>query len=188
MRILLIALLIAAAFAPPLLGQIRAQPRAGATPPWSKGIIAISPESYYHAIECGKQGGDDPPCVFWDTGLCRNDDFAIAMYTPYKQVAYEVWQAVRKKQAAPQPNYQAAQRQRVTIGISPVKGSTNALTNLILRRGSKPVAPVDGSLASARWTFDYTALAATSSVTFEMIGKARTITCLVDPKTLASFR
>ena len=120
---------------------------------------AISPKSYYHAIECGKQGGDDPPCVFWDSGLCKNDDFAIAMYTPYKQVAYEVWQAVRKKQPAPQPNYQAAQRQRVTIGITPVKGSTNVLTNLILRRGGKPVAPVDGSVASARWTFDYPAFA-----------------------------
>ncbi len=54
-----------------------------------------------------------------------------------------MWQAVRKKQPAPQPNYQAAQRQRVTIGITPVKGSANALTNLILRRGGKPVAPVD---------------------------------------------
>jgi hypothetical protein len=188
MRILPIALLIAAAFAPPVLAQIRAQPRAGAAPPWSKGIVALSPESYYHAIECGKQGGDDPPCVFWDTGLCRNDDFAVAMYTPYKQVAFEVWQAVRKKQAPPQPNYQAAQRQRVTIGITPVKGSTNALTNLIIRRAGKPVTPVDGSLASARWTYDYPAFAATSSVTLEMIGKARTISCTIDQKTLASFR
>ena len=84
---------------------MRAQPRANAQPPWSKGIAALGPESYYHAIECGKQGGDDPPCVFWDSGLCKNDDFAMAMYTPYKQVAYEVWQAVRKKQAPPQPNY-----------------------------------------------------------------------------------
>jgi hypothetical protein len=188
MRILLIALLMFAAFAPPLLAQVRAQPRTGATPPWSKGITAISPESYYHAIECGKQGGDDPPCVFWDTGLCKNDDFVLAMYTPYKQVAYEVWQAVRKKQAPPQPNYQAAQRQRVTIGITPVKGSSNALTNLILRRGGKPVAAVDGSVASARWTFDYAALAATSSVTLEIIGKARTVSCTIDQKTLASFR
>ena len=79
-----------AALASPVVAQIKAQPRTGATPPWSKGIAAIGPESYYHAIECGKQGGDDPPCVFWDSGLCRNDDFAIAMYTPYKQVAYEV--------------------------------------------------------------------------------------------------
>jgi hypothetical protein len=188
MRIFSITLLIAAALAAPAAAQVRAQPRAGAVPPWNKGITPISPESYYHAIECGKQGGDDPPCVFWDNGLCKNGDFAIAMYTPYKQVAYEVWQAVRKKQPAPQPNYQAAQRQRVTIGITPVKGSTNALTNLILRRGGKPVAPVDGSVASARWTFDYPAFAPTSGLTLEMIGKTRTTSCVMDEKTLASFR
>jgi hypothetical protein len=188
MRTILISLILAATLAAPAAAQIKAQPRANATPLWGKGIIAITPESYYHAIECGKQGGDDPPCVFWDSGLCRNDDFAIAMYTPYKQVAYEVWQAVRKKQPAPQPNYQAAQRQRVTIGITPVKGSTNVLTNLILRRGGKPVAPVDGSVASARWTFDYPALAPTGGVTLEMVGKAKTISCVIDEKTLASFR
>jgi hypothetical protein len=188
MRILSITLIIAAAFAPPVAAQIKAQPRAGAVPPWTKGITPISPESYYHAIECGKQGGDDPPCVFWDSGFCKNDDFLIAMYTPYKQVAYEVWQAVRKKQPAPQPNYQAAQRQRVTIGITLVKGSTNGLTNLILRRGGTPIAPVDGSVASARWTFDYAALAPSGSVTFEMVGKTRTVSCEIDQKTLASFR
>ena len=188
MRTLLIAFLAATALSTPAAAQVRAQPRANAQPPWSKGIAALSPESYYHAIECGKQGGDDPPCVFWDSGLCQNDDFAIAMYTPYKQVAYEVWQAVRKKQAPPQPNYQAAQRQRVTIGITPVKGSTNGLTNLILRRGGKPVTPVDGSVASARWTFDYPAFAPTGSVTLELVGKARTVSCVIDGKTLASFR
>jgi len=188
MRTVLISFLFAAALAAPAAAQVRAQPRAGAVPPWNKGITPIGPESYYHAIECGKQGGDDPPCVFWDSGLCRNDDFAIAMYTPYKQVAYEVWQAVRKKQPAPQPNYQAAQRQRVTIGITPVKGSTNALTNLILRRGGKPVAPVDGSVASARWTFDYPAFSPTTSVTLEIVGKVRTVSCEIDQKTLGSFR
>lgn len=188
MRILSLSLLIAAALASPVAAQIKAQPRANATPPWGKGITAISPESYYAAIECGKQGGDDPPCVFWDTGLCRNDDFVLAMYTPYKQVAYEVWLAVRKKQPAPQPNYQAAQRQRVTIGVTPAKGSSNVLTNLILRRGGKPVAPVDGSIASARWTFDYPAFAPSGSVRLEMVGKTRTVTCEMDPQTLASFR
>ncbi|MCX6550588.1 MAG: hypothetical protein NTY02_06230, partial [Acidobacteria bacterium] len=44
--------------------QITAVARPGATPAWNKGMLPISAESYYHAIECGKQGGDDPPCVF----------------------------------------------------------------------------------------------------------------------------
>jgi hypothetical protein len=50
------------------------------------------------------------------------------------------------------------------------------------------VTPVDGSVASARWTFDYAALAPAGSVTLEMVGKARTISCTIDQATLASFR
>src|SRR2546427_8238186 len=57
--------------------QITAQARPAPTPPWTKGILPISPESYYNAIKCGKQGGADPPCVFWDTGLCKNQEFAL---------------------------------------------------------------------------------------------------------------
>ena len=84
-----------------VLAQIKAVVRPAPKPAWNKGILPISPESYYNAIECGKQGGDDPPCVFWDTGLCPTEDFTLAWYTPYKQVAYEVWLAVRKKQPPP---------------------------------------------------------------------------------------
>ena len=29
--------------------------------------------------------------MFWDTGLCKNADFELTMYTPYKMVSYEVW-------------------------------------------------------------------------------------------------
>ena len=128
-------------WAAPSEAQITAVARPGATPPWDKGMIPINAESYYHAIECGKQGGEDPPCVFWDTGLCKNDDFTLAFYSAYKQVAYEVWTAVRKKQPAPQPSYQAAQRTRVTIGVTPVPGSKNAFTDLVLKRGGKAVPP-----------------------------------------------
>src|SRR6478609_3265532 len=93
--------------ATPAAAEITAQARSAPTPPWNKGILPISPESYYNAIACGKQGGADPPCVFWDTGLCKNDDFTLAMYTPYKQVAHEVWTAVKNKQPAPTPSYPA---------------------------------------------------------------------------------
>ena len=54
--------------------------------------------------------------MFYDTGLCKNDDFALALYTPYKSVAYEVWRVVRQKQPAPQPNYVQAQQTRITVG------------------------------------------------------------------------
>ena len=61
------------AFAPPAQAQIVAQPPSGPlTPPWDKGIQPISRDSYYNAVACGKQGGANPPCVFWYTGLCSS--------------------------------------------------------------------------------------------------------------------
>jgi hypothetical protein len=179
---------LAGAWSTAAAAQVIATARQGATPPWAKGIQPITPESYYHAIECGKQGGDDPPCVFWDTGLCENDDFTLTAYTAYKQVAYEVWGAVRQGQPAPQPNYQAAQRTRVTIGVTAVPGSDNVLTDLVLKRGGSPVAPVDRYVSGGRFTFDYPAWAPTSAVTLDVVGEARTISCVIDPSVLQQFR
>jgi hypothetical protein len=189
--LLVLAVLACATFWPVLaLAQIKATARPGATPAWNKGLRPISAESYYNAIECGKQGGDDPPCVFWDTGLCKNDDFTLAFYSGYKQVAYEVWVAVRKKQPAPQPSYQSAQRTRVTIGVTPVKGSKNLFTDLVLTRGGKSVQPVDRAVAGGggRFTFDYPAWAPSRSVTLEIVGKTRTISCVIPPEVLKQFR
>ena len=172
------------------VAQVTAIARPGAVPAWSKGMRPIDSESYYHAIECGKQGGDDPACVFWDTGLCKNDDFALAVYSAYKQVAYEVWTAVRKKKPAPQPSYQAAQRTRVTIGVSPVAGSKNALTDFVVKRGGKPVQPAVRTVSggTGNVTFDYAAFAPTATVILEMIGKTRTISCAISPEVLRQFR
>ena len=174
----------------PSAAQIKAVARPGAIPAWDKGMIAITSESYYHAIECGKQGGDDPACVFWDTGLCKNDDFTLTFYSGYKQVAYEVWTAVRKKKPAPQPSYQAAQRTRVTIAVAPAPGSKNTLTDFAVKRGGKPVQPAVRTLSggAGSFTFDYPAWAPTASVTLDMIGKTRTISCVVPPAVLRQFR
>src|SRR5581483_10941737 len=79
-------------------------------PPWSAGIQPINRDSYWNAIACGKQGGQRPLCVFYDAVLCANDDYTLAMFTPYKLVAYEVWRAVRQKQEPPTPSYAEAQR------------------------------------------------------------------------------
>jgi len=81
-RAVALAALMALSLPVSALAQIKAQARSAPTPQWEKGILPISPESYYHAIECGKQGGQDPPCVFWDTGLCKNEDFTLALFTP----------------------------------------------------------------------------------------------------------
>ena len=187
-----LAALVACVLLVPALShaQIKAVARPGATPAWNKGLRPITPESYYHAIECGKQGGDDPACVFWDTGICQNDDFTLAFYSAYKEVAYQVWAAVRKKQPAPQPNYQSAQRTRVTVGVSGVRGSKNTFTNLVLARGGKAVPPVDRSVSggSGRFTFDYAAWAPTSTVTLELVGKTKTLACVIPPSVLRQFR
>jgi len=174
----------------PVSAQIKAQARSAPTPPWDKGIIPIGQESYWNAVECGKQGGQDPPCVFWDTGLCKNEDFTIAMYTPYKAVAYEVWAAVRQKKEAPTPNYQRAQQTRITVGITPVRGSKNPLKAFVLKRAGKPVEPVSKAVATgdARYTFDYEAFAATSSLSFDLVGETKTISCSIDQSVLKQFR
>ena len=179
--------LLAAAPAP---AQITAQARSAPTPSWTKGIVPINPESYYNAIECGKQPGGDPPCVFWDTGLCKNPDFALAMYTPYKMVAYEVWRVVRQKQPAPTPNYAEAQRTNVTVGVTPVRSSKNAFSDLVLKRAGKPVPPLARSLADGggRYTFTPAAFAATSGITLDLVGKTGTLSCQIDQAVLAQFR
>jgi hypothetical protein len=167
--------------------QVKAQLPADTKPPWSKGILPITPESYYQAIECGKQGGN-PACVFWDTGLCKNADFELAMYTPYKSVAYEVWRVVSQKQPPPQPNYAEAQRTRVTVGVTRARGARNVLTDLVLTRGGKAIAPTARELSLGRFTFDFPAFAPTAAVTLDLVGKDRTISCAIDAATLRAMR
>ena len=190
MRPFLISFVFLTLTSGPAFAQIKAQARSAPTPPWDKGIVPIGQESYWNAVECGKQGGQDPPCVFWDTGLCKNDDFTIAMYTAYKAVAYEVWAAVRQKKEAPTPNYQRAQQTRITVGITPVRGSKNPLKEFVLKRAGKPVAPVSKAVATgdARYTFDYPAFAATANITFDMVGETKTISCAIDQSVLKQFR
>ncbi len=170
--------------------QVKAQARAGATPPWTKGILPISAESYWHAVECGKLGGENPACVFWDTGLCKNEDFTLAMYTPYKSVAYEVWRVVRQMQPAPTPSFQEAQRTRVTVGVTGERGSKNPIASVAVRRGGKTLQPATTTLEAngGRFTFDYPAFAATGSLTLDLVGKTKTISCAIDQTTLAQFR
>lgn len=169
--------------------QIKAQVRP-ATPAWNKGLQPIGAESYYNAIECGKQGGSNPACVFWDTDMCKNDDFTLAWYSAYKQVAYEVWTAVQKKQPAPQPSYSSAQRTRITIGITPAKGSKNALKDFQVKRAGKPAAAIERSLAGGggRFGFDYPAFAPTTAVTLELVGQERTVSCTISPAVLRQLR
>src|SRR6266436_4782066 len=174
-----------------LLIQITAQPpRAPIAPAWDQGIQPISRDSYYNAIECGKRGGANPPCVFYDTGLCKNNDFALALFTPYKMVAYEVWQALRKKQEPPMPSYAEAQRTRITLGVTPVAASKNPITGVSITRGGKIVKPVTQSLEAGggKFIFELSAFAPTEGITLELAGRVRTLRCAVPQPVLTLFR
>ena len=183
-------LALAALQAPAVLAQIRAQVPANITPPWNKGIQPISRESYWNAVECGKQGGARPACVFYDADLCKNEDFVLALYTPYKKVAYEVWLAVSKKREPPTPSYAEAQRTRVVLGVTPLRRSENPITAVVIKRGGSVVQPASQMLDAGGGTFifDFAAFAPTANITIELAGRAGTRTCLIDRSTLGRFR
>jgi hypothetical protein len=174
-----------------LTAQLVAQPPSPpGVPAWDKGIQPISRDSYYNAIECGKKGGANPTCVFWDTGLCKNDDFTLAMYTPYKMVAYQVWQAVRNKQEPPMPSYAEAQRTRVTVGVTPAAGSKNAIATVTVKRGAAAVKPVAQSMegTGGKFTFELSAFAPTGDLVLELAGRTHTQSCRIPQAVLGLFR
>jgi hypothetical protein len=174
----------------PVFAQVKASVPAGITPAWTKGIQPISRESYWNAVECGKQKSPRPACVFYDADLCKNADFTLALYTPYKKVAYEVWQAVSQEKEPPTPSYGEAQRTRVVLGVKAARTSQNPITALNVKRGGKTVAPISQTLDGGGGTFifDFGAFAPTGSVTLEFVGKASTVTCTMTQAVLARLR
>ena len=176
---------------PALHAQIKAQlPNEPMRPAWNKGIQPISRDSYWNAVECGKQRGARPACVFYDADLCKNDDFTLALYTPYKSVAYEVWRTIRSGQPPPTPSYSEAQRTRVTLGVTLAKGSTNAITGVVIARGGKTIEPAARAVdvTGGKFTFDFQAFAPTADITIEVAGRARTQRCSVEQAVLTRFR
>jgi hypothetical protein len=169
---------------------IKATPPPAATPAWAKGIQPLSRDSYYHAIECGKLGEPQSPCVFYDTGLCKNEDYTLSLYSPYKQVAYEVWVAASRKQPMPTPSYQGAQRTKVVLGITPVRGAKNPLAKVTIRRGGKTLDPDVSTLdgGGGNFIFDFPAFAPSASITLDLVGKTRTQSCVMGPAVLARLR
>src|SRR5262249_1994735 len=107
-----------------------------------------------------------------------------------KQVAYEVWQAVKNKQDPPTPSYADAQRTRITIGVTAAPAAKNPISAVTVKRGDGAVKPVTQSLESGggRFIFDFAAFAPSEDVTLELAGRARTVTCVIDRAALASFR
>ena len=170
--------------------QIKAELPANITPAWTGGIQPINRDSYWNAVSCGKQGGERPLCVFYDAVLCPNDDYTLAMFTPYKMVAYEVWRAVRQHQETPTPSYSEAQRTRITVKLTPKPGAKNPLTAVLIKRGGAVMKPPTQSLEAGggSFIFDFAAFAPTEDVTLDMVGKSRTVSCLVDKLVLSALR
>lgn len=171
--------------------QVKARVPAGTmAPAWDKGIQPINRDSYYNAIACGKQGGARPLCLFYDADFCKNADYALTFFTPYKQVAYEVWQEVRAGREAPTPDYGAAQRTRITLGVTPAAGAKNPLTAVTIARGGRAIKPATQSFdgAGGRVIFDFAPFAPTEPITIALVGKTRTIECAVSPAVLRILR
>jgi hypothetical protein len=183
-----LALLLSAPAGAQTTAVLPAGPNA---PAWDKGIQPINRDSYWNAVECGKQGGPRPVCVFYDADLCKSEDFTLALFTPYKAVAYEVWQAVTHKQPVPTPSYGDAQRLRITVGVTRAKTSRNAITAMAVKRDGKVVKPATSSLDDAgggRFIFDFAAFVPTSDITLELVGRSATRTCLIAQPVLTLFR
>ncbi len=183
--------LVCAVLAPTIASaQLKAHVPANIRPAWNKGIQPIDAESYWNAVECGKQGGAAPACVFYDTDFCKNADFTLAFYTPYKMVAHAVWEAVSQGKPAPTPSYAEAQRTRVILGVRPVAGSKNPIRTVAIKRGGRTVEPSSQSLDGGGGTFifDFAAFAPSASITLELAGQAKTHTCLVDRAALGRLR
>jgi len=177
--------------ASPVSAQVTAQLPPSITPPWTGGIQAINQTNYWNAVACGKQGGQRPLCVFYDAVLCPNDDFTLAMFTPYKMVAYEVWRAVNQKLEAPTPSYAEAQRTRVSLKLTPKPAAKNPAAGLTIKRGTQVVKPVSQSLEAGgigTFIFDFAPFAPTEDISLEMAGKARTISCAIDKSVLSAMR
>lgn len=184
-------MLVAVLAAAPAWAQIKTTvPSGPRTPPWDKGIQPISRESYWNAVDCGKKGGARPLCVFSDADLCKNQDFILTLFTPYKQVAYQVWQAVQAHQTPPTPSYSDAQKTRVTVGVNPAPGSKNPITSLTITRGGRAIKPATQSIDAGvgRFIFDFEPFAPTEPITLELAGRARTLTCEVPVSVLRTLR
>ena len=61
---------------------------------------------------------------------------------------------------------------------------------MVVKRGGRTVEPATRSLdgGGGRFIFDFPAFAPTGDITIELIGCARTQTCLVDKSVLSKFR
>jgi hypothetical protein len=76
------------------------------------------------------------------------------------------------------------------VKLTSKPAAKNPLKGIALKRGAQTVAPVSKSLDAGvgNYIFDFPAFAPTSTLSIEMIGTARTVSCQIDQSVLALFR
>ena len=75
--------------------------------------------------------------------------------------------------------------------LTPKPAAKNPVTSLTIKRGGQVVKPVSQSLEAGgigTFIFDYAPFAPTEDISFEMAGKARTVSCAIDKSVLSGMR
>ena len=112
------------------------------------------------------------------------------MYTPYKQVAYEVWAAVSQKKEPPTPELPAS--------AADTGGARGEIRAPVAEPGDVTRGEARGKVATpmsktldgggANYVYDFDVFAPTAGITIEFVGKSSTVTCSVSPTVLARMR
>ena len=76
------------------------------------------------------------------------------------------------------------------MGITPVAGSKNPITAVTVLRGGKAVQPATRSIdeTGGRFIFDFAPFAPTADITLQLVGRANTVSCLIEQPTLTLLR
>jgi len=147
-------------------------------------MIPINAESYYtrSSAEAGRRR---PPCVFWDTGICKNDDSAWLLLS-HKQVAYEVWTRCARSGRHRSPAISRAANARDPRGDAGA-GLEERLTDLVVKRGGKPVPAAIRTISAARGISRSTTRCGPNHHRHARDDrKARTISCVIRPRCSSS--
>ena len=176
---------LAQAPAPP---AVKAAMPPAAKPAWNKGIQPISQTAIRTPSSAASRAAPSRRASY-DADLCKNDDYRLSLYSPYKQVAYEVWEAVRRSRS----------RRRRATGAPSGRGSRSVsrrprLEKRAGRAGDEARRPdgraghLDVRRRGRQLHLRRPAFAPSATVTLELTGKTRTQTCVIAPAVLARFR
>ena len=169
---------------------IQAAVRRRATPPGTRVSSLVSRESYYHAIECGKSGEAQSPCVFYDAGLCTNKSLRWRCTRPISRWHTKCgWR--RAASASRRCPVTRPPGRRGWCWVSRPSASTkNPLTRVAIKRGGRTIPPrgVDPGRRRGHVHLRLSRLRALGRHHAGIDGQVRTRSCVLSPAVLARFR